>query len=420
MLSAFPLRAAFARRLSPLGFILAMALATSTCATPTDAPDPPEENPPAQFEGSLDLSGPGTLQINQSELYTVTARDTDGKAVSPWPVGFRSSDQSVAVVSASGVVTARSRGTAIISATRGSASDSVTVDVEARLALNPSAGWEWATSITPTVGESIQLEAQYVDVDGKTIGPAAASAWSTSDPAVATVTPDGLVTTHMAYHFVTITASTPDGAVSRTLLAEDVQPPRLVRIANGAMDVGPVTFKIHGQPDITLDLGETVDVMVTSSGIYATVEGIPAAELERHTISADLTWGPTLSLYAVHSSRFGGLVGGWSTTDPIPPGMSQVRLVQGGSLPVVYLRDPGGTTAGAPNHCYFDPGEISQYFTRTSGDFDLLMQTKVGLRPDPGMAYVRMPSSVPDGQSLTIVVTGNTTSTSSYIAFMDP
>ena len=134
MLSAFPLRAVSARWLSRYGLILALALATSTCAAPTDAPDPPEENPPAPFEGSLDLNGPTTLQVNQAELFTVTARDADGKTVSPWPVGFKSSDQSVAVVSASGVVTARSRGTAIISAARGSAADSVTVDVEARLA----------------------------------------------------------------------------------------------------------------------------------------------------------------------------------------------------------------------------------------------------------------------------------------------
>lgn len=425
MLSAFPLRAASARRLFRLGLVLAVVLATSTCATPTDAPDPPGgnppgENPPAPFEGSLDLSGPASLLVNQSELFTVTAKDAQGQTVSPWPVGFRSSDQSVALVSANGVVTARGRGTATITATRDSAADSITVQVHARLALNPVAGWEWASHIPPTVGDEIQLEPQYVDVNGKLLGAATASGWSSSDPGVASVTQDGLVTTHSAFQEVTITASTPEGAVSRTFVAEEVQPPRLVRLVHGAVDLGPLTFRVHGQPDITLNLGEVSDVMLTANQIFVQVDGMPAAELERHSFAGFVTPQLKFSVFAVHGPKFGGLVVGWSPPNPVQPGMSMIRVIQGGSIPVVYFREPGVGTAGLAEHCYFDPGEITSYYPRSSGDFDILMQAKVGMVRDPAQPYARMPSAAPDGQAMTIVLSGNTTGTSGYISFIDP
>lgn len=419
MPTAFPPRGPLARRLARAGLLLALVLATATCATPTDSVLPPGEDPPTPFKGSLQLTGPGSLLINQSELFTVTARDEQGQAVEPWPVGFRSSDQSIAIVSANGVVTARGRGTAIISATRDSASTSVTVEVDAQLELNPSSASEWATVVTPTVGDSIQLEAQLVDVNGERIGVLAATGWVSSDPAIASVSQEGLVITHQSYQDVTITASTPEGPVSFTFYAEQVQPPTVVRLAHGAQGVGPITFKIHRHPDVILNFGESADAALTSSGIYAKVEGIPAADLERHTFASSYLLGGILSLYAVHGPLYGGLVAGWRDPGEIPPGTGMVRLVQGGSMPVMYLRDPGGSTAGTPSHCYFDPGMISNYFPRASGDFDLLSQTKVGFRPDPNQSFVRLPANLPDGAAITLVLSGATTSTTSYVAFVD-
>jgi hypothetical protein len=47
------------------------------------------------------------------------------------------------------------------------------------------------------------------------------------------------------------------------------------------------------------------------------------------------------------------------------------------------------------------------------------MQRKVGFTVDTTLAFARLPATVAAGHAVTLVLTGNTTSDASYIAFSD-
>jgi hypothetical protein len=80
-----PLHVASARRLFLLALTLATVATSITCSSPTDAPAPPGNSepppppppppPPSLWDGSLQLGGPDTLIVHQSELLTLTAND---------------------------------------------------------------------------------------------------------------------------------------------------------------------------------------------------------------------------------------------------------------------------------------------------------------------------------------------------------
>ena len=127
--------------------------------------------------------------IGQTVQLTATVYDRNGQPIVD-PAAWSSSDEAVASVSDTGLVTALKNGTAQITARAGAASAHVEVAVEitvARVALAPETG-----SLT-SEGETLQLAATVYDRND-TVIPEAAVAWSSSDEAVASVSETGLVT----------------------------------------------------------------------------------------------------------------------------------------------------------------------------------------------------------------------------------
>ena len=110
--------------------------------------------------------------------------------ISDATIFFRSSNEKIATVGNSGLVTAVSMGSTQITVTSGYATASATVTV------TQEAG---SVTITPTSatltmpGETVQLTAEVKD-SGKTTIPGAAVVWSSSNPQYATVDANGLVT----------------------------------------------------------------------------------------------------------------------------------------------------------------------------------------------------------------------------------
>ena len=105
------------------------------------------------------------------------------------PVAYSSSDQAVATVDGSGLVTAAGNGSATVTATSGTASGSATVTVEQRAAevrTSPDSVTLFA------VGDTVRLVAEALDSNGEAVVNAGFT-WS-SDEAVATVDASGLVT----------------------------------------------------------------------------------------------------------------------------------------------------------------------------------------------------------------------------------
>lgn len=152
--------------------------------------DSPTE--PARISSSIVLSSISviitaigqTLQINAKVL------DQDNNVLTDSTIAWSSSNPAVASVSSSGLVTVVSGGIAQIKATSGGVSAVANVQVAqvaVRVAIAP-------TSVTlALLGESVQLEAEAYDSGNAPI-PGASVTWSSSIPAVATVSSTGLVT----------------------------------------------------------------------------------------------------------------------------------------------------------------------------------------------------------------------------------
>ena len=143
---------------------------------------------------TVSVTAPATqVQAGQTLQLTATVRDQNGNPMSGQAVTWSSSDQAVATVSGTGLVTAVAAGTARVTASSGGASGFLDITVTPAPPV--------ATTITVTaaatevqVGATVQLTAQVRDQYGDPM-PSAPVAWSTSEPFLATVSATGLVTT---------------------------------------------------------------------------------------------------------------------------------------------------------------------------------------------------------------------------------
>ena len=144
-----------------------------------------------------------TLHGNESQQLTATVLPADASQTLMWT----SSDESVATVSQSGLVSAVAAGHAVITATTTDGSD-------LSASCNVTVMQEQAESIQLNVttaglneGSTLQLTATVLpeECDIKTV------IWASNNPSVATVDSNGLVTTH-SVGTATITAITTDGS----------------------------------------------------------------------------------------------------------------------------------------------------------------------------------------------------------------
>ena len=161
----------------------------SVSVAPTDTP-------------TLDALG-ATVQLQ------AIAQDANGHTVSV-EFDWDSSDPAIATVDENGLVTAQANGTASITATTGMLSDSVAVTVEQQVA---------GVSIAPpdsdsldAIGVTVQLQAAAQDANGHTVS--VEFDWASSDPAIAAVDANGLVTAQ-ANGTTTVTATA--GALSGSI-----------------------------------------------------------------------------------------------------------------------------------------------------------------------------------------------------------
>ena len=154
-------------------------------AAPTEPAEPPVATTVSISPASVDLSSFGeTLQLTAAVL------DQNSQAMSGAPVSWTVSDNSVASVSAGGLVTAVANGSATVTATSGSAAGTAAVTVAqraARVDVSP------ASVEFSALGDSVQLTAAPFDANDSAVEDATIT-WSSADDAVATVDSNGLVT----------------------------------------------------------------------------------------------------------------------------------------------------------------------------------------------------------------------------------
>jgi uncharacterized protein YjdB len=131
-----------------------------------------------------------TLEVGRSATLAATPRDAAGGALAGRPVRWSTSDPLVATVADNGLVIARAPGTARIAASAGgqSATASVTVTARAVAALELA-----PVALALRLGRSAPLVARPLDAEGQLLTGRSVT-FTSSDPRVATVTAQGVVT----------------------------------------------------------------------------------------------------------------------------------------------------------------------------------------------------------------------------------
>lgn len=147
----------------------------------------------AQTVSALLLSSPHTVLAPGATLQLAAeARDRLGSPVATPPITWASSDPAVLSVDGTGLVTAHTEGTATVSVRAGPIADSVQLTALHRVGT--------VTLVADRVGlvaiaDTARVVAEVRDSAGALISSISITWWSTV-PAVATVSPDGLVTAH--------------------------------------------------------------------------------------------------------------------------------------------------------------------------------------------------------------------------------
>ncbi len=158
-----------------------------------DGPTEPTEPPPPPPVATRIIVSPTSIAldaIGQTSQLTAQVFDQHNAPMGSAVVAWTSGDDAVATVSAAGQVTAVGNGSTVISARSEEASATANVTVMQTvygIVVEPR-----AATLT-AIGETVHLAATVLDRNEQPVGGAAVS-WTSSDPGVATVDEEGLVT----------------------------------------------------------------------------------------------------------------------------------------------------------------------------------------------------------------------------------
>jgi hypothetical protein len=368
--------------------------------------------------------GPPTLLVHDVALLTAKVFNASGQQVFESLVGWKSSDPSIASVAASGatsgVVTASRRGTVTITATSENVRDTLTLKVGAQLRLQPDDLADLPDGWPMGIGDVLQLTAVYADVNGNPIPDVPLVTWSSTNTAAVSVGPTGLVAAHQADMRATVTVANPDDTIGVPIHVLDVLAgqPASVRLVHGIPGLGPVRFLLTQGSAVSLSYGESVELPILSGTLRVVPEGLPPVDPMIGGTGEFLGVvrpGDHLSLYAVGSPQAGYLPAVWPTTANVAADSGLVRLIQSSSVLVVSIRSDGQPTNGLPELCYFDPSNVSQYFSRAAGNFDIIGQDKYPQQQEVG----RVVASAPGGHAVTMVLTGGGQQPLGVLTFLD-
>jgi uncharacterized protein YjdB len=289
--------------------------------------------------GSVTISpGSVSLIVGQTSRLTATVRDAGGKVLSGRPVDWSSSNEDIATVSSSGLVTGRAEGSAQITATSEGKHATISVTVAA---VPANAVIVSPKSATVVVGATRQLSAQVTDADGNPLSGRPIS-WSSSNDGIATVSGSGLVT-GKAEGKATITATSEGKSGKATITVEpvpvasvDVEPDAATltvgdtkqftatpKDANGKVLSGrEVTWSSNHTDVATVSASGLVRAVGSGSAVISaksegqtgiatvTVGSVPVASVDVSPSSATLVIGDTKQLTATPKDAQGNTLSG--------------------------------------------------------------------------------------------------------------
>ena len=192
----------------------------------TEPPEPPRPTTLTVTPTTAELTALGA-----TEQLTAEVHDQNGNVMAGAEFSWASSDDAVATVDGSGLVTAADNGTATVTATAGSASGTAAVTVTQvpdSVAVLP------VEATIAALGDTLRLAAEAFDANGRAVAGAEFS-WASSDDAVATVDGSGLVTA-AGSGTAAITASV--GSASGSAVVTVMQSVASVEVSPAAETIG--------------------------------------------------------------------------------------------------------------------------------------------------------------------------------------
>ena len=218
-----------------------------------------------------------TIAVNQTVALTATTVDASGNQLSGRIVGWSSSDNAIATVSTTGLVTALAAGSVTITASSEGQSGTATVTVGqipvATVSVTPSQS-------TLTVGQTVTLVATPLDAAGQPLTGRAVT-WTSGSPGVASVSAAGVVTAvSIGSAVITATIDGVDGlatvavnpapaaSVTVTPSSRTLTVGQTVTLSATARDAGGSV--ISGAP-ITWSSSDAAIATVSSSGVVSAV-----------------------------------------------------------------------------------------------------------------------------------------------------
>lgn len=311
----------------PLPTLTALVLTFAACteAGPTDDPE----------VATVAITAPAATMIDRGATLQLEAiaRDADGVEIAA-PVAWTTSDDAIATVSATGLVTAREAGAVIIAAAAGSESASVELTVRdvapavARVELRPAGRIELRT------GATMPLVATAYDAGGEVLV-GRTFTWA-SDGAAASVAADGVVT------------AVAPGTARVTAACEGRSAEVEIVVANAPLAVARIELDVGTQ--LSLVAGETQALGVTAYAADGTV--ITGRPIVWSTSAGAIA---AVSAAGVVEARAGGLATITATvedrTDSVAivvraPGAYALATIGGQALPAVLFTILEATPAG--------------------------------------------------------------------------
>ncbi|MBK6485395.1 MAG: Ig domain-containing protein [Gemmatimonadetes bacterium] len=315
--------------------------------------------PPAVVASVVVDPGSVSVLVGATVALTATAKDAAGGTLNGRAIAWSSSDAGTATVSSSGVVTAIAPGGPVtITATSEGKSGSALVTVRAAVAsvsVSPAA-------VNVRVGESATLAAAVLDATGTALAGRSVT-WTSSNPALASVSPTGLITGVAAGGPVAITATSEGraGIAQVTVLAPvatvSVNPTELTLLKGAAETLGAMTLDATGgaltartvtwtssEPSIATVSPSGLVTAVAAGGpitITATSEGksgtSPVTVLEpvvtvtlapaQHTLFIGSTASSTVTLLDATGKSLSGRIVTWTSSDPSIASVSASGLI---------------------------------------------------------------------------------------------
>jgi uncharacterized protein YjdB len=278
--------------------------------------------------GTQTLSSGHTVQLDAH------AKDAAGNELTGRTVGWASSDEGVATVSTSGLVTAAKSGTATITAT--------SEGVHATASIHVAAGGVAAITVTPgsiglVAGKTQQLSASMKDAAGNALA-AQSISWSSANNSIASVSSGGLVTAlHTGSTTISASANGVTGhaavVVSAGAVAGIAVSPSSMRLASG------------GTQQLSAKLTDASGNTLTQSVAWSSSNSAVAAVSSSGNVTAKAAGSATITAAAGGSTGSSAITvaAGAVSSVSVSPGSSSI--VAGGTQQLsAKLTDGSGST----------------------------------------------------------------------------